>query len=44
VVENKDEIIKNFKEIEANGEHLYQLMENMLDEADKACTINGDCR
>lgn len=43
VVKNKDEIIKNFKKIEAEGEFLHQLMEDMLDEADRACQLNGDC-
>jgi len=44
VVENKDEIIQNFKQIESEGERLNQLMENMLDEADQACFLDGDCR
>ena len=44
VVENKDEIINNFKEIEKYGEVLYKIMEEMLEEADKACFIDSDCR
>jgi len=44
VVENKEEIIKNFKEIEKEGEKLYRLMEIMVEEADKACFVDGDCR
>jgi len=43
VVEHKDEVIKNFKNIEAEGARLYELMEAMLDEADQACMIDGDC-
>lgn len=44
VVENKDEILINFKEIEEQGHLLYELMEKMLDEADSACMIDGNCR
>ena len=44
VVENKDEVMQNFKEIEKEGHTLYQLMESMLEEADNACEIDGDCR
>ena len=43
VVENQEEIMKNFKQIEAEGENLYRLMELMLDEADQACLVSGDC-
>ena len=43
VVENKEEIISNFKEIEEQGHKLYELMETMLDQADTACMIEGDC-
>jgi methyl-accepting chemotaxis protein len=43
VVKNKDEIIENFKKIEAEGEVLHQLMEDMLDEADRACLVDGNC-
>jgi len=44
VVENKEKVIHNFKEIELQGEKLYSLMEDMVQEADKACFIDGDCR
>lgn len=44
VVENKEEILENFKEIEQEGRNLYELMEKMLQEADTACIMNGDCR
>ncbi len=44
VVQNKEEIIKNFKDIEEEGKKLALLMEEMLDEADRACGIDGDCR
>lgn len=43
VVANKEEIISNFKEIEEQGHNLYELMEKMLDEADSACMLDGDC-
>jgi len=43
VVENKDEIIANFIEIEKQGDNLYKLMETMLNQADSACMIDGDC-
>jgi methyl-accepting chemotaxis protein len=44
VLENRDEIISNFKQIESEGAKLYQLMEDMLNEADQACLVDGDCR
>jgi len=44
VVENKNEIIQNFENIELEGKKLYKLMEDMVDEADKACFVDGDCR
>ena len=36
VVDHATELINNFKEIEAQGETMYRLMETMLDEADQA--------
>ena len=44
VIENKIEIIDNFKEIEKEGEKLYQIMEDMITEADKICFVDSDCR
>ncbi|PHR58456.1 MAG: chemotaxis protein [Arcobacter sp.] len=44
VVQNKEEVLANFKEIEEQGHLLYELMEKMLDEADAACMVGGDCR
>ena len=44
VVENKSEIIQNFKQVEEEGRRLYALMENMLEEAESACFVNGECR
>jgi len=43
VVENRDEILNNFRTIEEEGALLYQLMESMLNEADSACMVDGDC-
>ncbi len=44
VVQNKEEILGNFKEIEEQGLILYNLMEQMLQEADNICMVDGDCR
>lgn len=44
VLENKDEILKNFKNIEQEGTKLYNLMEEMIKEADSICFTDGDCR
>jgi len=43
VVENRDEIMQNFQQIETEVTSLYQLLEDMLTESDKACLIDGDC-
>jgi len=43
VVENREEIMENFKHIEAEGAKLYELMEEMLSESDSACIIDGNC-
>ncbi|MDA7817698.1 CZB domain-containing protein [Sulfurimonas sp.] len=44
VVENKEEIIENFKGIERESQNLYAVMEKMINEADSICDIEGDCR
>lgn len=44
VVENRHEIIDNFRQIEVEGSNMHKIMEDMLNEADQACLISGDCR
>ena len=44
VVENKEEILNNFREVEKEGEKLYYIMEEMIKEAEKKCFIEGDCK
>nr|WP_275855498.1 CZB domain-containing protein [Sulfurimonas sp. MAG313] len=43
IIQNKAEVIANFKEIEQQGHDLYTLMEEMLEEADKMCMSQGRC-
>jgi hypothetical protein len=44
VLDNRDEIIRNFQEIETQSSKLYSLMEEMLNEAERLCVKEGDCR